>query len=93
MNARRFGRPLGRRGRRAGGADVVIVIAFNTFGGNTRDVQVPDVRDQVSADAIAALQNRGFKTRTQQRPDSTDPARSRHRHRSRCELVRSAPAT
>ncbi|BBZ42284.1 Stk1 family PASTA domain-containing Ser/Thr kinase [Mycobacterium conspicuum] len=52
---------------------IVVVIAFNTFGGNTRDVQVPDVRDQVSADAIAALQNRGFKTRTQQRPDSTVP--------------------
>jgi len=52
---------------------IVVVIAFNTFGGSTRDVQVPDVRDQVSADAIAALQNRGFKTRTQQRPDSTIP--------------------
>ena len=52
---------------------VVVVIAFNTFGGNTRDVQVPDVRGQVSADAIAALQNRGFKTRTLQRPDSTIP--------------------
>ena len=50
---------------------VIVVIAFNTVGGNTRDVQVPDVRGQVSADAIAALQNRGFKTRTQQRPDST----------------------
>src|SRR5271157_69820 len=50
---------------------IVVVIAFNTFGGSTRDVQVPDVRGQVSADAIAALQNRGFKTRTQQRPDST----------------------
>ena len=34
---------------------------------------MPDVRGQVSADAIAALQNRGFKTRTQQRPDSTIP--------------------
>ena len=52
---------------------VVVVIAFNTFGGNTRDIQVPDVRGQVSADAIAALQNRGFKTRTQQQPDSTIP--------------------
>ena len=52
---------------------VVVVIAFNSFGGNTRDIQVPDVRGQVSADAIAALQNRGFKTRTQQRPDSTIP--------------------
>ncbi len=50
---------------------IVVVIAFNTFGGSTRDVQVPDVRGQVSADAIAALQNRGFKTRTLQKPDST----------------------
>ena len=52
---------------------IVVVIAFNMFGGNTRDVQVPDVRNQVSADAIAALQNRGFKTRTLQKPDSTIP--------------------
>jgi eukaryotic-like serine/threonine-protein kinase len=50
---------------------VAITIAINTFGGNTRDVQVPDVRGQASADAIAALQNRGFRTRTQQKPDST----------------------
>lgn len=50
---------------------IVVVIAFNTFGGSTRDVQVPDMRGQVSADAIAALQNRGFKTRTLQKPDST----------------------
>lgn len=52
---------------------IVVVIAFNTFGGSTRDVQVPDVRGQVSADAIAALQNHGFKTRTLQKPDSTIP--------------------
>jgi eukaryotic-like serine/threonine-protein kinase len=51
---------------------IVVVIAFN-FGGSTRDVQVPDMRGQVSADAIAALQNRGFKTRTLQKPDSTVP--------------------
>jgi eukaryotic-like serine/threonine-protein kinase len=50
---------------------IVVVIAFNTFGGSARDVQVPDMRNQVSADAIAALQNRGFKTRTLQKPDST----------------------
>ena len=48
---------------------------FNTFGGNPRKVQVPDVRGQASADAIAALQNRGFKTRTQQKPDSAIPPR------------------
>jgi beta-lactam-binding protein with PASTA domain/predicted Ser/Thr protein kinase len=52
---------------------VVVTILINTFGVNTRDVQVPDVRGQASADAIAALQNRGFKTRTQQKPDSTVP--------------------
>ncbi|MGB8390853.1 Stk1 family PASTA domain-containing Ser/Thr kinase [Mycobacterium sp.] len=52
---------------------IVVVIAFNTFGGATRDVQVPDMRGQVSADAVAALQNRGFKTRTLQKPDSTIP--------------------
>ncbi|OBF52067.1 serine/threonine protein kinase [Mycobacterium sp. 852002-50816_SCH5313054-b] len=52
---------------------IVVVIAFNTFGGSTRDVTVPDMRGQVSADAIAALQNRGFKTRTLQKPDSAVP--------------------
>ncbi|HTX97935.1 MAG TPA: Stk1 family PASTA domain-containing Ser/Thr kinase [Mycobacterium sp.] len=52
---------------------IVVVIAFNMFGGTTRDVQVPDMRGQVSADAIAALQNRGFKTRTMQKPDSAIP--------------------
>ena len=50
---------------------IAVVIGFNAFGSGTRDVQVPDVRGQVSADAIAALQNRGFKTRTLQKPDST----------------------
>jgi beta-lactam-binding protein with PASTA domain/predicted Ser/Thr protein kinase len=52
---------------------IVVVIGFNTFGGSTRDVQVPDVRGQVSADAVAALQNRGFRTRTLQKPDSSIP--------------------
>ena len=52
---------------------IVVVIAFNTFGGSTRDIQVPDMRGQVSADAVATLQNRGFKTRTLQKPDSTIP--------------------
>jgi beta-lactam-binding protein with PASTA domain/tRNA A-37 threonylcarbamoyl transferase component Bud32 len=50
---------------------VVVTILINTFGGGMRNVQVPDVRNQASADAIAALQNHGFKTRTQQKPDST----------------------
>jgi eukaryotic-like serine/threonine-protein kinase len=50
---------------------VVVTVLINTFGGGMRNVQVPDVRNQASADAIAALQNHGFKTRTQQKPDST----------------------
>jgi eukaryotic-like serine/threonine-protein kinase len=52
---------------------VVVTLAINMFGGETRAVQVPDVRGQVSADAIAELQNRGFRTRTQQQPNSTVP--------------------
>ncbi|MGY4647123.1 Stk1 family PASTA domain-containing Ser/Thr kinase [Mycobacterium sp. URHB0021] len=52
---------------------VVVTLAINVFGGNTRDVQVPDVSNLVSADAIASLQNKGFKTRTLQKPDSTVP--------------------
>jgi beta-lactam-binding protein with PASTA domain len=52
---------------------VIVTILINTFGGGMRNVQVPDVRNQASADAIAALQNHGFKTRTQQQPDSTVP--------------------
>jgi serine/threonine-protein kinase len=51
---------------------VVVTLAINlSGGGKPREVQVPDVRGQVSADAIAALQNKGFKIRTQQKPDST----------------------
>ncbi|HEY9264524.1 MAG TPA: Stk1 family PASTA domain-containing Ser/Thr kinase, partial [Mycobacterium sp.] len=52
---------------------VVVTIAINSFGGETREVQVPDVRGQASADAIATLQNRGFRTRTEQQPDSSVP--------------------
>jgi beta-lactam-binding protein with PASTA domain/predicted Ser/Thr protein kinase len=52
---------------------VFVTIAINSFGNSTRSVQVPDVRGQASADAIATLQNRGFKTRTQQKPDSAVP--------------------
>ncbi|MGV0791330.1 Stk1 family PASTA domain-containing Ser/Thr kinase [Mycolicibacterium sp. XJ1819] len=52
---------------------VVVTLAINVFGGDTRQVQVPDVSGQASADAIAELQNRGFKTRTLQKPDSTVP--------------------
>jgi eukaryotic-like serine/threonine-protein kinase len=49
---------------------VVVTIAINMIGGNTRDVQVPDVSNQASADAVVALQNAGFKTRTLTKPDS-----------------------
>ncbi|HTI76004.1 MAG TPA: Stk1 family PASTA domain-containing Ser/Thr kinase [Mycobacterium sp.] len=50
---------------------VVVTVAINMFGGSTRDVQVPDVHNMPSADAIAKLQNAGFKISTQQKPDST----------------------
>ena len=69
-----FGRPLGGRGRRAGGAD------------DRRRHRLQHVRRQRPATfkcptcgarcpptPIAALQNRGFKTRTLQKPDSTIP--------------------
>lgn len=52
---------------------VVVTIGINMFGSETREVQVPDVQGQPSADAIATLQNRGFTIRTQQKPDSTVP--------------------
>ena len=52
---------------------VVVTIAINMIGGNTRDVQVPDVSGQASADAVVALQNAGFKTRKQMTPDSKVP--------------------
>src|SRR5271156_7040661 len=52
---------------------VAVTWAINTLGGNTRDLQVPNVTGQSQADAVAALQNHGFKTRTQQKPDSTVP--------------------
>jgi len=50
---------------------VVVTVAINMFGGSTRDVQVPDVHNMLSADAIAKLQNAGFKVNTAQKPDST----------------------
>lgn len=62
---------------------VVVTVAINMFDGRPRDVQVPDVSGQRSADAVAALQNRGFKTRTEPKNDNkvapgvvigTDPA-------------------
>jgi serine/threonine-protein kinase len=62
---------------------VAVTLAINFFGNDTRSVQVPDVSGQLSADATAALQNRGFKTRVEPKTDSvvapdhvisTDPA-------------------
>src|SRR5206468_3471825 len=52
---------------------VVVTVAINMFGATTRDVQVPDVKGQLENDAIAVLQNAGFKTTTQRNPDSTIP--------------------
>ena len=52
---------------------VVVTIAIGTFGGTTRDVAVPNVKGQVSDDAIAALRNLGFKTTVQRNPDSKVP--------------------
>ncbi len=62
---------------------VVVTVAINMFDGKTRDVQVPDVSGQRSADAVAALQNRGFKTRTERNAGQPGSAGVRDRHRSR----------
>jgi len=50
---------------------VAVTWAINAISGPTHSVQVPSVKDQSSADAIATLQNKGFKIRTLQKPDST----------------------
>jgi serine/threonine-protein kinase len=50
-----------------------VLINTNTFGGSTHPLQVPDVHGKASVDAVAELQNKGFKTRTEQRADSTVP--------------------
>ncbi|HEU4362496.1 MAG TPA: Stk1 family PASTA domain-containing Ser/Thr kinase [Mycobacterium sp.] len=53
---------------------VVVTVLINTFGGsNAHKVQVPDVRGKASVDAVAELQNKGFKTRTEQKSDSVVP--------------------
>jgi beta-lactam-binding protein with PASTA domain/serine/threonine protein kinase len=49
---------------------VVVTMAINMFGGNTRDVEVPDVTNQDLQTAIATLQNAGFKTRDDKDSDS-----------------------
>ena len=72
----RRGRPVGRWLIAAAALailTVVVTLAINMVGGKPRSVQVPDVRGELSADAVATLQNKGFKVRTQQKPDSTVP--------------------
>ena len=48
-------------------------IGINVVAGNSRDVAVPDVRGRASADAVAVLQNGGFKHRILQSADATVP--------------------
>ncbi|HEX7322106.1 MAG TPA: Stk1 family PASTA domain-containing Ser/Thr kinase [Mycobacterium sp.] len=52
---------------------VIVTVLINTSGGRTHPVQVPDVRGQASVDAVAELQNKGFKTRTEQKADAVIP--------------------
>ncbi|MUM17141.1 Stk1 family PASTA domain-containing Ser/Thr kinase [Mycobacterium sp. CBMA271] len=63
---------------------VVVTVAIVWGSGPSRDVQVPDVTGKSQAEAVAALQNLGFKTRTQKNTSSkmapdkvidTDPAK------------------
>jgi serine/threonine-protein kinase len=50
----------------------VVVVAVNAFGNRSHPVRVPDVHGQAPRDAIAALQNLGFKIRGPiQKPDAT----------------------
>ncbi|MGY4708385.1 Stk1 family PASTA domain-containing Ser/Thr kinase [Mycolicibacterium sp. CBM1] len=50
---------------------VVVTVAINMVSGNPRNVQVPDVRGQSQQDAVATLQNKGFKIRTAPKTDNT----------------------
>ncbi|MHC9292518.1 Stk1 family PASTA domain-containing Ser/Thr kinase [Mycobacterium sp. LTG2003] len=50
---------------------VVVTVAINMVGDKPRDVQVPDVSGQQFDEAVAALQNRGFKTVIERQPDNT----------------------
>ncbi len=52
---------------------VVVALAINMASSKPRPMQIPNVGGQVSADAIATLQNKGFKIRTQQKPDNSVP--------------------
>ncbi len=68
--------PIGRwlvAGALLGVLMLVATLAVTLTGNTPRAVEVPDVRGQVSADAVAALQNRGFQVRTQQKPDNAVP--------------------
>ncbi|MBU8807287.1 Stk1 family PASTA domain-containing Ser/Thr kinase [Mycolicibacterium goodii] len=49
---------------------VVVTVAINMVGNKPRDVQVPDVTNQQFDEAVAALQNRGFKTVIDRLPDN-----------------------
>jgi eukaryotic-like serine/threonine-protein kinase len=73
----RFGRRSVRRWLIIVAALAALIVgvawAINAFGGSPRDVQVPNVAGQSQADAVATLQNKGFKPRTQQQPDSKVP--------------------
>ncbi|AKS31671.1 Stk1 family PASTA domain-containing Ser/Thr kinase [Mycolicibacterium goodii] len=50
---------------------VVVTVAINMVGDRPRDVQVPDVSGQQFDEAVAALQNRGFKTVINRQTDNT----------------------
>ena len=52
---------------------VVVTIAINMFGGSPRDVQVPDVQRSGVGRCDRRAAEPGFKTRTQQKPDSEVP--------------------
>ena len=52
---------------------LVVTVSINSFNGRTHQVQVPDLHGRASFDAIAELQNKGFKTRTDQRADAEVP--------------------
>jgi beta-lactam-binding protein with PASTA domain/predicted Ser/Thr protein kinase len=52
---------------------VVVALVINVAGGKPRAIEIPDVSGQLSADAIAELQNKGFQVRTQQKPDNSIP--------------------
>ncbi|MGV0635583.1 Stk1 family PASTA domain-containing Ser/Thr kinase [Mycolicibacillus trivialis] len=51
-----------------------VTVAIQVFGGKRpHELQVPDVRGMVSADAVAELQKKGFEVRTEQKADSEVP--------------------